>query len=352
LDMLNRVGSLFVLLFRNINHQRMNAVRKVKMAGTPKSYLFGGVRMVVHIAGEQAEDQLSLIEAYMPPGGDSGLHVRISEDEAIYLITGELEVTVGSQKTIMLPGESYFIPRSVPHRVRNIGMVEARAMLVDLPGVFSGLVQDAGVPMEGVLQQPARMTEEEIAELCVFAEQYGSLVLVPPYQEGEAVFTGKPPIYKRPLHKREQDTYMFFGVPTVLHLAGIETGNEFSLMESFMGMDGDSGLHSHANEDECVYVLHGEVELLAGDCELVLRAGMSHFISRNVPHRLRSRKGKPARVMHWYTPGTLDPFVRMAGIRIKGPNDVGPVYPSPEQIGPILLLSEEYDFQMLVPPGV
>jgi mannose-6-phosphate isomerase-like protein (cupin superfamily) len=144
---------------------------------------------------------------------------------------------------------------------------------------------------------------------------------------------------------------MFFGVATVLHLTGIETGNEFSLMESFMGVDGDSGLHSHANEDECVYVLHGEVELLAGDCELVLRAGASHFIPRNVPHRLRSRKGRPARVMHWYTPGTLDPFVRMAGIRIKGPNDVGPVYPSPEQIGPILLLSEEYDFQMLVPPG-
>ncbi|MBS1603800.1 MAG: cupin domain-containing protein [Bacteroidetes bacterium] len=295
----------------------MNAVRKVKMAGSPGSFFFGGARMVVCITGEQADEQLSLIEGVMPPGSDSGLHVRLREDETIHLVAGELELTVGGQRTMLRPGESYFIPRNMPYRVRNLGMAEARALLMNVPGVSAG--------------------------------KYESLILVPPYQEGEAAFNGKPPVYKRPVHKREQDTYMFFGVPTVLHLAGIETGSELSLMESFMGVDGDSGLHLHANEDECIYVLDGELELSVCDSLLVLRAGCSYFIPRHCAHRLRSRKA--ARVMHWYTPGTLDPFVRMAGIRIKGPNDVGPVYPSPEQIGPILLLSEEYDFQMLVPPG-
>jgi len=309
--------------------------------------------MVVCITDEQADDQLSLIEGFMPPGADSGLHVRIREDEAIYLVAGELEITVGGRRTMLRPGESFFVPRNMPHRVRNIGMVEARALLIDVPGVFSSLIREAGIPLTGaVSEQPSRMTEEEIVELCACAEQFGSLILVPPYQEGEASFDGKPPIYKRPVHKREQDTYMFFGVPTVLHLAGIETGNEFSLLESYMGVDGDSGLHLHANEDESIYVLEGELELTVGDSVYVLRTGCSYFIPRDVPHRLRSRGGEVARVMHWYTPGTLDPFVRMAGIRIKGPNDVGPVYPSPEQIGPILLLSEEYDFHMLVPPGV
>jgi len=274
--------------------------------------------MVVCITDEQADDQLSLIEGFMPPGTDSGLHVRMREDEVIYLVAGELELTVGGLRTMLRPGESYFIPRNMPHRIKNTGIVEARALICDVPGVS--------------------------------ADQYGSLILVPPYQEGEVAFDGKPPIYKRPVHKREQDTYMFFGVPTVLHLAGIETGNELSLMESYMGVDGDSGLHMHTNEDECIYVLDGELELTVDDSVFMLRAGCSYFIPRHCAHRLRSCKA--ARVVHWYTPGTLDPFVRMAGIRIKGPNDVGPVYPSPEQIGPILLLSEEYDFQMLVPPGV
>lgn len=307
--------------------------------------------MVICITGEQADDQLSLIEVFMPPGGDSGLHVRIREDEAMYLVAGELELTAGGVRTVVRPGESFFMPRNLPCRIRNLGLVEARALLIDVPGVFSSLIEEAGIPLEGTgSQQPSRMTAAEIAELSACAEQYGSIVLVPPYQEGEAAFDGKPPIYKRLVHKREQDTYMFFGVPTVLHLAGIETGNELSLMESYMGVDGDSGLHMHSNEDECIYVLEGELELTVEDRLFVLRTGCSYFIPRHSPHRLRSSKA--ARVVHWYTPGTLDPFIRMAGIRIKGPNDVGPVYPSPEQIGPILLLSEEYDFHMLVPPGV
>jgi mannose-6-phosphate isomerase-like protein (cupin superfamily) len=274
------------------------------------------------------------------------------EDEAIYLVAGELELTAGSMRTVLRPGESCFIPRNLPCRVRNSGQEEVRALVIDVPGVFSSLVREAGIPLEGSgSRQPSRMTAEEIAGLSACAEQYGSIVLVPPYQEGEVEFDGKPPIYKRAVYKKEQDTYMFFGIPTVLHLAGIETGNEFSLMESYIGVDGDSGLHVHANEDECIYVLEGELELTVDDSVLVLRSGCSHFIPRNLRHRLRNRDGEVVRVMHWYTPGTLDPFVRMAGIRIKGPNEVGPVYPSPEQIGPILLLSEEYDFQMLVPPG-
>jgi mannose-6-phosphate isomerase-like protein (cupin superfamily) len=311
--MLNLAGGLFVLLFRSCNLQRMNAVRKVNMSGSPERYLFGGCRMRVCIEGEEADDQLSLIEGYLPSGADTGVHVRVGEDQVLYLVAGEVELTVGGERVPVRGGESFFIPRNLPHRVRNFGVGEARALLV------------------------------------VSAEQYSSVMLVPPYQEGEAVFTGKPPIYKRPVHKKQQDSYMFFGVPMVLHLAGIETGNEFSLIESYMGVDGDSGLHMHANEDECIYVLDGELQLTVGDSVFVLRTGGSYFIPRHCAHRLRSCKA--ARVMHWYTPGTLDPFVRMAGIRIKGPNDVGPAYPSPEQIGPILLMSEEYDFQMLVPPG-
>ena len=341
----------------------MDVVKKIRPI-TPKSYLFLGVRMVIHISGERTDNQLCLIEGFMPPGGDNGLHVHLNEDESMYLISGELEVTAGNLQFRMRPGESYFVPRNTPHRVRNVGMTEARTLLIDTPGMFSSLIREAGVlltgpemppvspPTEQEMPQLQPPTEQELSELRVLSEQFGSLILVPPFQEGEAEFKGKPPIYKKTVFKREVETYMFFGVPTVIHLSGIETGNEFSMLESFISGGCDSGLHVHANEDECIYLLSGELEVTIGDSCFTLKAGTSCFVPRNAPHRLRNKRVKTARAMHLNTPATLDPFIRLAGIRIKSPGEVVAAYPSPEQIGPILLLSEEYDFHMLIPPGM
>lgn len=330
----------------------MHVVKKIR-PGAPKSYMFLGVRMVIHISGERTDNQLCLIEGFMPPGGDNGLHVHLNEDESMYLISGELEVTIGNLQFRMMPGESYFAPRNTPHRVRNVGITEARTLLIDTPGRFSHFIREAGVLLtESEMPQLTPPTNQEMSELRELSEQFGSLILVPPFQEGTAEFKGKPPIYKKTVFKREVETYMFFGVPTVIHLSGIETGNEFSMLESFISGGCDSGLHVHANEDECIYLLSGELEVTIGDSTFILKAGTSCFVPRNTPHRLRNKKAKIARVMHLNTPATLDPFIRLAGIRIKSPGEVIAAYPSPEQIGPILLLSEEYDFHMLIPPGM
>src|SRR5258708_31373631 len=115
---------------------------------------------------------------------------------------------------------------------------------------------------------------------------------VAPFGEGTGEYKGKPPIYKRPVYKREQETYMLFGVPTVIHLAGIETGNEFSLLESFMAAGCDSGFHAHANEDECIYLLSGELEMTIGDRTFPLKAVSSCFGPPNPPHLFRYKKTK------------------------------------------------------------
>lgn len=328
-------------------------MKNAKSISSPESYLFLGVRLIIHISGECTDDQLSLIEGIIPPGGDNGLHVHLHEDESMYLISGELEVTLDKLQFTLRPGESYFAPRNVPHRLRNTGATEARTLLINTPGSFAGLIREAGIPLTGSeTTGPAPLTAEELLEVRELAEQFGSLILAPPFGEGAAEFRGKPPVYKKVVHKREPDTYMFFGVPMVMHLAGIETGNELSLLESHMPAGCDSGLHVHANEDEGIYLISGELEITIGDSSFTLKAGTCCFIPRNVPHRLRNKKTRAVRVVQVNTPGTLDPFIRMAGIRIKGPNEIVSPYPSPEQIGPILLLSEEYDFHMLIPPGM
>jgi len=330
----------------------MPVVKNVKPMGASESYLFLGVRMIIHIPGERTDNQFSLIEGFMPPGSDSGLFVHERTDESMYLISGELEVTIGNMQFTLRPGESYFAPRNVPNRLRNTGDTVARVLVIDTPGDFADLIRSAGTPLKGTEVSEEPLTTQEIQEAMRLSEQFGSRILIPPFGEGTVDYKGRSPIYKRPVHKQEQETYLFFGVPTVLHLAGIETGNELSLFESVMPGGCDSGLHTHAGEDECIYLLSGELEIIIGSRCFILKAGCSCFVPRNVPHRLHNKKTEIARALQLNTPGTLDPFIKLAGIRIKGPHDIVSPYPSPDQIGPILILSEEYDFNMLVPPGM
>src|ERR1700742_2293495 len=83
------------------------------------TYIFLGVPMTIVLSGAQTGGAFSLIEATMPPGGDGGLHMHTLEDEALYLLEGELHVTVGEDSFVLKVGESYFGPRNVPHRLQN-----------------------------------------------------------------------------------------------------------------------------------------------------------------------------------------------------------------------------------------
>jgi len=93
----------------------------------PSSYVFLGFTMQIHLSGVQTGDEFSLIGATMPPGGDGGLHMHTREDESVHLLEGCLDVTIGEETFTMQAGQTYFAPRNIPHRLRNIGNVPARA---------------------------------------------------------------------------------------------------------------------------------------------------------------------------------------------------------------------------------
>ena len=147
----------------------------------PESYLFLGVRMNILLSGEQTGNAFSMIEGIMPPGGDGGLHLHELEDESMYLLSGELEVTLGDGEFILRPGETYFAPRNMPHRLRNLGSEEARTILINTPGTFDPFIKQAGIPLTGpeipLLPPP---TPEQIQGLLVLAAAFGIRILVPP----------------------------------------------------------------------------------------------------------------------------------------------------------------------------
>jgi mannose-6-phosphate isomerase-like protein (cupin superfamily) len=148
---------------------------------SPPSYVFLGVRMDIHLSGEQTDGAFSLIEAFMPPGGDGGLHIHFKEDESLHLISGELEVTIGYEKFTLKPGESSFAPRGVQHRLENKGSEEARAFLINTPGTFDPFIKMVGVPLAQVKDLPqGPPTADMIQRITDISTEFGIKMLIPP----------------------------------------------------------------------------------------------------------------------------------------------------------------------------
>jgi mannose-6-phosphate isomerase-like protein (cupin superfamily) len=55
------------------------------------------------------------------PGQDAGPEETHTADQIVYVIEGEAEVRVGTERATAKPGALLVIPASTPHHVRSVG---------------------------------------------------------------------------------------------------------------------------------------------------------------------------------------------------------------------------------------
>lgn len=90
-----------------------------------------------------------------------------------------------------------------------------------------------------------------------------------------------------------------------------ETAGAFFLFEDFMPQGKTTPLHTHANEDETLYVLEGEILVhIDGTDHPVGPRGLA-FAPRGVPHAFLVTS-QSARVLCLQTPGSAEAFYRGA----------------------------------------
>jgi mannose-6-phosphate isomerase-like protein (cupin superfamily) len=76
----------------------------------------------------------SLWELIVPPGHGAPPHVHSREDEAFYLLSGELTVELDGKPHQVGPGGFFFAGRGRQHAFRNTSSQEARALVLCAPG--------------------------------------------------------------------------------------------------------------------------------------------------------------------------------------------------------------------------
>jgi quercetin dioxygenase-like cupin family protein len=149
---------------------------------------------------------------------------------------------------------------------------------------------------------------------------------------------------------KHADTFYLGGALWKIEIPGSQTGNQFSLVESISPPGIGSPLHRHIRADQAIYVLEGELEIVADSERFSFTKGETCLIRRGTPHREINSSHSETRFITIHSPGFFSEFIRLAGIPVHASTKVPP--PSTPTIDEVRKLAEiglEFDTEILTP---
>jgi quercetin dioxygenase-like cupin family protein len=155
--------------------QVLDAVAVATGAGEAR-WWFGALAEIKATAADTG-GQLTLVEVTCPPGYQGVRHVHHSEDEAFWLLAGDMDLEVGGKQIEMHAGDYAFGPRDVPHSF-SAGGGGCRVLFILTPGGFENLIMATSEPAQARTVPPPSDEMPDIARLQAIVAQFGGEILV------------------------------------------------------------------------------------------------------------------------------------------------------------------------------
>ena len=128
---------------------------------------------------EDTGGRLAVWEQLLPHRSSPPLHVHTDEDEAWFVLDGELTFQVGDATWTASTGSFVWAPRGLPHTFR-VDAPTARLFALAVPGRFDLFVRATGRPAGEPGLPPPPQGPPDMAALVGAARQHGMEVLGPP----------------------------------------------------------------------------------------------------------------------------------------------------------------------------
>lgn len=132
------------------------------------------------VTGAETGGRYALTDSTVPPRGAAPPHVHHREDEAFWVLAGELEVRVGEQTFRAEPGAFVHLPKGVPHSYENVGAGPARFLTLIVPAGLEQFFVDVGRAAADDASSPPPFEQADLQELLAVAPRYGVQILPPP----------------------------------------------------------------------------------------------------------------------------------------------------------------------------
>ena len=140
---------------------------------TDSPFQFLGCPTTLRASAVTTNGGFGLLEQVMPAGFASPYHTHNNEDEAFYVLEGEMAFVCGGTWMSAGPGTYVFGPRGIPHGFKVTGNGPARMLLLCSPGGFEQFVLELREP-EG-----APPAAPDMAKLAAAAARYDIQLLGP-----------------------------------------------------------------------------------------------------------------------------------------------------------------------------
>lgn len=118
-----------------------------------------------------------LKESLAKRGGGPPLHVHEHEDEACYVLEGEITFFVGDEVIPVSAGTWLYLPRRIPHTLR-IESDEARMLWLVVPGGFESFFTETFPPVTAGSSPGGE--QPDVERMAEAAARFGVTILGPP----------------------------------------------------------------------------------------------------------------------------------------------------------------------------
>ena len=134
----------------------------------------------MHVAGEETNDRLSLVEGLLPPDAMTPLHVLPNADQILYVLEGELTAYLPGVERILRSGDSMLQPAGVPQTHRVTSANPARVLAITSPAGIERFFSEIGRPAERLVMPQPEAMPSDLGALAAIAAKHGMDLLGPP----------------------------------------------------------------------------------------------------------------------------------------------------------------------------
>lgn len=148
----------------------MSKMPYVRQFGQENTHYFLGSKVTFLVNGEDTDGQYTVLHFHEQKGLEPPPHIHADEDEAFYVLEGEITYYIDGRPVHATPGTYVYAPRGIEHTF-SLQTEEAKVLVTVYPAGFERFVKELSVPLSHQRHGPP--SEEDVKKLIAVAAKYG-----------------------------------------------------------------------------------------------------------------------------------------------------------------------------------